>query len=274
MAIEKSAVLPQKTEVEHEFTDAQVEESGRLMEEVPRIEGALKNYLSNKMAEGLSDMAASRSATEDAEAEPVSTPATSSASLQGCARVILKTLNALQLPPAPEWSQRHPQKEEEQGMDFIARVGSYKVVQALWSKCLAAGQKPAKLLGKSSLKFALIEVSSQLLADLPASAAAAKASEEEFRIFLAGFEATLTEDASDPLSEAAIVWCADLRAALTERQQARKAVAEERVNRQKSAESFNNEMKAALSGYAPADVPSSVQIEEVGEVSQATKMEE
>jgi hypothetical protein len=261
MAVDQSSP-PQKTEGEREFTEAQVEESGRLMQEMPRIEGALKNYLSLKLAEGLA-------LPDEAGAEASGTPsATSSAALQGCARVLLKTLNALELPPAPEWSQRYPQGEEERGMDFVARIGDYKVVQALWSKCLAAGQKPAKMLGKSSLRFVLPEVISQVLADASSSAAAAKATEEELRSFLTGFDSALSADAADPSSDAAIVWCEDLRTALAARQAARKAEAEERLARQKTADGYADELRATLTGQVPPN--SSVQIEEVEE-SQQTK---
>ena len=64
-------------------------------------------------------------------------------------------------------------------MDFIARLGSYKVVQALWTKCRSAGEKPAKLLGQSALRVVFPEVSTQLLNRLPAAAAEAKATESE-----------------------------------------------------------------------------------------------
>merc|ERR1719326_2310014 len=249
--------LPQKTVEEREFTDAQVEESGRLMEEMPRIEAALKNYLSLKMAEGLCPPA------EAAAEAPAPSSAASSAALQGCARVLLKTLNATQLPPAPEWSQRHPQGQEELGVDFITRLGNYKVVQVLWTKCLTAGQKPAKMLGKSSLRLVMPEVASQILADAPSSAGAAKATEEELRSFLAGFEAALVGDVSDAASEAAIVWCEDLRAALAARQQARNALAQDRVDRQKSADAFSEELKATLAGQVPPNSSSGVHIEEV-----------
>jgi hypothetical protein len=244
---------------ERAFTDAQVEESGRLMEEMPRIEAGLKNYLSLKMAEGLT-----ASSMEVSAATPSSSSsASSSAALQGCARVLLKTLNAMELPPAPEWSQRHPQGDEETGIDFMSRLSSYRIVQALWAKCLAAGQKPAKLLGKSSLKFALPEAVAQVLANPTVSAEAAKASEEELRSFLAGFESALAGDVSDPSSEASIVWCDDLRNALAARQQVRKVEAQERADRQKSADAFSSELQATLTGHSPpATLSSTVRIEE------------
>jgi len=263
-----SQAAPPQAEGEREFTEAQVEESGRLMEEMPRIEAALKNFLSLKMAEGLAPTPpGGEEAMGDQDPAPAG-PACSAAALQGCARVLLKTLNALQLPPAPEWSQRNPQGAEESGLDFITRIGAYKVVQVLWTKCLNNGQKPAKMLGKTALRYVLPEVSSIVLADAASSAAAAKATEEELRSFFASFEAALAADASDLVSEAAIVWCADLRIALAARQEARKTAAQERIDRQKSADTFTDELKASLSGQVPPNETSSVQIEELEEVCQ------
>merc|ERR1711966_423286 len=143
-----------------------------------------------------------------------------------------------------------------------------------WNKCIAAGEKPAKMLGRSALRFALPEVSSQLLLDISASAAAAKATQEELQCFLEEFEATLVSDSSDPASESSIVWCADLRAALLARQLARKAEAEERVNRQTSADTFSAELKSSLLAQDPSELPSGVQIEEVTESDAVMQAEE
>jgi hypothetical protein len=253
-------------EGEREFTDAQVEECGRLMQELPSIESAIKNYLSMRLAEGLSP---SIDADMDGAAAATATSSASMAtSLQGCARVILIACNALELPAAPEWSHRHPQGEDESGMDFIARIGSYKVVQHLLTKARSAGQKPAKMLGKSALRFVLPAISSQLLENIASSATSAKASESDFQSFLAGFEAALAGDASDPASVSAIVWCVDMRSAVAERQKLRKAEAEERVARQKSAETFSAELRETLAGHVPPNSTSSVQIEEVAQDSQ------
>merc|ERR1712139_11430 len=132
------------------------------------------------------------------------------------------------------------------------------------------------MLGKSSLKLVLPEVTSQLLADssVASSAASAKASEEELRSFLAGFEAAIHGDASDPANDAAIVWCENQSTALAARQQARKASAEERIARQKSAEGYAAELKAAIAGQVPPNSSSGVHIEEVEEASQETRMED
>merc|ERR1719343_490114 len=83
--------------------------------------------------------------------------------LQGCARVVLKVTNTLELHPAPVWSQMHPQGDSESGGDFMARIGAYKVVHALWDRCTNADQKPAKLLGRTTMRQIYPEVVTKIL---------------------------------------------------------------------------------------------------------------
>lgn len=244
---------------DREFTDIQVVEAQRLMDEMPRIESALKNFLSLKMAE---IMAPGSDADTEAPASSSSSasPATA-AVLQGCARIVLRTTNALELHPAPVWSQMHPQGEAENGVDFMERIAAYKVVQALWDRCRNAGQKPAKLLGRTALRQVYPEVVAKIVDDLNASAAAAKATEEQLRQFVDGFGKTLAED-PDECSDASIVWAPDMTAALKVRQERRKEEAAERVQRATTAEDFSEQLRAAVAGASPAE-SSSVQIEEV-----------
>mmetsp|Transcript_31963 Transcript_31963/g.56451 ORF Transcript_31963/g.56451 Transcript_31963/m.56451 type:complete len:261 (+) Transcript_31963:73-855(+) len=258
MAIDQSSAVP-----EQEFTEAQLADASLLMEEMPRIEAALKSYLSMRMAEGLTTGSEADKGTSGAKSA-----AASAAALQGCARVVLKTLNALDLPPAPQWGLRHPQGEEESAVEYMTRLGKYKVVQALWSRCRAADQKPAKLLGRSSMQIAFPEVSAQILADLPGCAASARATEEQLREFITGFAATLVDDSSamatdDGPSDAELVWSTNMAASLAARQEARKSQAAERVQRATTADDFSSQLRAALGGEAqPAETPG-VQIEEV-----------
>lgn len=258
MAIDRSSALP-----EPEFTEAQLADAGRLMEEMPRIEAALKNYLSMKMAEGLTTGSEADKGTSGAKSV-----AASATALQGCARVVLKSLNALDLPPAPQWGLRHSQGEEESAVAYMTRLGQYKVVQALWSRCRAADQKPAKLLGRSSLQFAFPEVSTQILADLAACASSARATEEQLREFITGFASTLIDDSSamatdDGPSDTELVWATNMAAALAARQEARKSQAAERVQRATTADEFSMQLRAALGGEAQAADTPGVQIEEV-----------
>jgi len=227
------------------------------MHEMPCIESALKNYLSLKMAGA---MAPGSDADTEAPSSSSASPATV-AVVQGCARIVLKATNALELYPAPVWSQMHPQEESESGVDFMTRIASYKVVQALWDRCKNAGQKPAKLLGRTAMLQVYPEVVASIFNDLAASASAAKATEEQLREFVDGFGATLAED-PDECSEASVVWASNMVDALKVRHEKRKEEAAERVKRATTAENFSEQLRAAVVGVSPADT-SSVQIEEV-----------
>lgn len=230
-----------------EFTDSQLEDAERLMQEVPRIEAALKNFLSLRMAE---DLTGSGEGTAKTRPSP--------AVLQGCARVFLRALNTAELPPAFEWSQLHPQADKEGGMDFMVRLGDYKVVHALWVRCRNAGGKPAKFLGRSALKHAYPEIAKGLLADLSAAAAAAGATEDHMRSFVDSFGLTIAQgEQASP--DCDVVWAADVRDALAARQKVRKTEAAERAQRALKADGFAEEMRAALTGQED----SIVKIEEV-----------
>lgn len=239
------------------FTDDQVERAEVLMEEVPRIEAALKNFLSLKMAEGLAPPAGEATASR----APASA-ASQAASLQGYARALLRELNALDLPSSPEWSQQHPQGATESGFDFIARIGDYKVVQVLWQRCKDAGQKPAKLLGRSALRLAFPEVKQRLLADPAAAVAAAGAgaSEEQLRLFVDAFGDAISAEPGDEVAE--LVWATNLQAALAERQRARKAEAEERLKRAATNEGFASDLRSVLTGSPGGPTVEEVEDEE------------
>eukprot|EP00927_Polykrikos_kofoidii_P026736 TRINITY_DN23763_c0_g1_i1.p1 TRINITY_DN23763_c0_g1~~TRINITY_DN23763_c0_g1_i1.p1 ORF type:complete len:260 (+),score=46.35 TRINITY_DN23763_c0_g1_i1:76-855(+) len=229
---------------EPEFTEAQIQESQRLMEELPRIESALKNFLSLRLAEA-------RTADKPADANA----APSSSAVQGCARVVLKALNALVLPPAPQWSSQYPQGAQESGCDFMERIAHYKVVQALWERCQRAGQKPAKLLGRSALRVVYREVTTQLSSGLASSAAAAGSSTEHLLEFIEQFGATIDAAAAENAAEgdASLVWTSNMNATLAARQSARKEEAAKRVERAANNEGFVSELRAAIGGSVTAE---------------------
>jgi len=143
----------------------------------------------------------------------------------------------------------------------MGRIGEYKVVQALWERCRGAGQKPAKLLGRSALRFAFVDASAQLLAEAAASAKAAGTTEEELRGFLEGFGRTVEEGPSAE-ADGDLVWATDVKQAVAARQRQRLAEAAARVQRASTAESFSEELRAALAGQGPHG-ESSVQVEEL-----------
>eukprot|EP00929_Paragymnodinium_shiwhaense_P014305 TRINITY_DN122209_c0_g1_i1.p1 TRINITY_DN122209_c0_g1~~TRINITY_DN122209_c0_g1_i1.p1 ORF type:complete len:266 (+),score=81.27 TRINITY_DN122209_c0_g1_i1:80-877(+) len=260
------AAPPMAAAGEPAFTPQQLEEAQRLMDEQPRIDAALKNFLSLKLAEGLApprDKAGDDG--DEAAAASRDTAPPDAAALQGCARVLLKTVNALQLPPSPQWSRDHPQGADEAGFDYMARIAAYRVVQALWSRCLGAGQKPARLLGKSALAVALPLAMAQIEADFAAQAASAKASEEHLRQFLAAFQATVTASATDGTDDVALTWTTDMKQALGARHAKRQAEAAERVERAATNEDFAADLRSALVGGNGDDRQHGPIIEEVAD---------
>eukprot|EP00931_Biecheleriopsis_adriatica_P065396 TRINITY_DN39924_c0_g1_i1.p1 TRINITY_DN39924_c0_g1~~TRINITY_DN39924_c0_g1_i1.p1 ORF type:complete len:267 (-),score=83.49 TRINITY_DN39924_c0_g1_i1:94-849(-) len=232
---------------------AQVADVQRLMEELPRIDAALKNFLSLRMAQGF--MPAE-------EGQPAASPAVNGLALQGCARVLLKTLNAHDALSAQQWGQQHPQGPDERGLDYMARLSNYKVAQSLWARSQQAGEKPSKMLGRSALQVMLPEVTKKILADVETCAKSAGTSKEQLENFLADFAAVTAETADMDLQTAAdseLVWAKDMRRTLADRQQLRQQDADARKNREASATQTVAEMRAALSSQEG----SSVQIEEV-----------
>lgn len=251
-----------------EFTAQQLQDIQLLMQEMPRIDAALKTYLSLRIAEAQIDVAGT---------------AQNATTLQGAARVLVRTLNALEPPPALEWGRQHPQLEAEGGLEFMQRVGQYKVVQVLWSQCRSKGQKPSQLLGRSALQVMLPQILDQVYANVAQSTTTARATEEQLRDFIDGFVAATTASTT-PAERAAdvpgtpgspdpeLVWAVDYRATIAARQVARKTEAKERVERQSSAGALVEEMKHVLSSDTAggmcltgdtAGASSSVKIEEV-----------
>jgi hypothetical protein len=258
-----------------EFTETQIKDAQLLMDELPRIETALKTFLSLKIAQSLSTPAASASpsgttASSSGYDSGVNPPpallALDSASLQGCARAFLKTLNSLELPPVTAWGQQKPQGEKESAMEFMTRLAEYKVAYALWSRCHGAGHKPAKLLGKTFLRRVYAVLVEQLF-EGGAGPAVARVEESQLRHFVDSFGATLlADDGADTASDAALVWASNVNAAVNARQQARQEAAADRAKRATTNEDFSAELRAAL-GCGPAAnmSESSVQIEELAE---------
>lgn len=238
---EKAPAGPSKeASAERVFTEKQIEQAQNLMDEVPRIEAALKNYLSLKLAEGLVPKGVG-----DDNVQAASPSASISIALQGCARVLLKAINAFELLPPPAWSQRHPQLEEEGGFEFMARIGNYKVVHALWSRCQGAGQKPAKLLGRTTLQVVYPEVVEHLLEgeNISSLAEAARATEEQLQQFIQGFGDTMSDAGS---ADVDLVWAANMKDAVSARQQIRQADADERVKRAASNNDIIEQIRAQM----------------------------
>jgi len=265
MAVDKTV---QTSGAGAELTDGQVQETERMMAEMPRIDAALKTFLASRLAE---NQITGQMPQASATAAGAPTPA----AVQGCARVFLKTLNALEPLSSVEWGQMKPQREDESGLEYLERLGQYKVVFALWSHCRSKGQKPAQMLGRSALKMMLQQITDRIYADPKASAESAKASEDLLREFVDRFAATATfevptaaaasieDDAqaqpSKAQADAELAWALDYRSTLASRQSLRKEEAKERSQRAVSAEAFAEQVRSAVQ----VQETSSVQIVEI-----------
>uniref|UniRef100_A0A7S4SQR0 Uncharacterized protein n=1 Tax=Alexandrium monilatum TaxID=311494 RepID=A0A7S4SQR0_9DINO len=237
---------------ESRLAEAQLARAERLLGERPRIDAALKNFLSLRMAEDMT------------EADPCGSRASAGRGAITCARALSRALNALELPPSAEWAREHPQAEDERGVDFMERIGEYRVLQVLWARCRAAGQKPSAVLGRSALKLAYPLAARALLSPPVATGdtgGAAAGAGDELRDFVEGFGRSLEKGA--PAAD--VVWAADLGAALASRRLARAAEAVERERRAASAEAFADELRAALAARHPAEEDAAVRIEEVAD---------
>mmetsp|Transcript_6628 Transcript_6628/g.9104 ORF Transcript_6628/g.9104 Transcript_6628/m.9104 type:complete len:197 (+) Transcript_6628:94-684(+) len=133
-------------------------------------------------------------------------------------------------------------------------LAGYRVAQMVWDRLLKAGHKPAKVLGRSSLRYVYPAIAAKLMGDDAAlfdSAQRAKSSTEEFRQFLADFGATVfklegKEGSQTSSSDAALIWATDLYGAVAARHDARKEEASERAKRATSNEAFSEELRAAM----------------------------
>lgn len=107
------------------------------LNEVPKVEEALKFYVSRRIA---------GDTTAGARASGIG----SFGALQGHARKFLKRFNELELPACPLWASRQPQMRHLQVQ--------YEMLQVVWRRCHEAGGKPAKCIGASCLSFLASEL--------------------------------------------------------------------------------------------------------------------
>jgi hypothetical protein len=135
----------------------------RFAKEEPKIDAAIKNFMSVLLAEGLTTPDSSghdppatfQGPTEHAGNEnapsSIGRPAWSTRSTVQTAQVLGRTLsrciNSFQLPPSHIWGQIHPQGAEQTASDRIDEVSRYKVAFHLWQKSVETGAKPTRLFG-------------------------------------------------------------------------------------------------------------------------------
>lgn len=115
--------------------------SKELTEEEPKIEAALKNFMSVLLAQSATGNA---QAHRDADDNPV--PLTSDAVLRSV-RLLIKKINAWTLPDVVQWGAANPQSEDEGAVARLDALTRVKVLSALHGLAMQRGGKPAKLFG-------------------------------------------------------------------------------------------------------------------------------
>mmetsp|Transcript_7832 Transcript_7832/g.17198 ORF Transcript_7832/g.17198 Transcript_7832/m.17198 type:complete len:311 (+) Transcript_7832:10-942(+) len=221
-----------------------------LLDENPKVDVALKNFLSLRLAQSLVGQgdAAAGSTASSAAGPASSLQSPLGLALRGCARVFLKTFNsALPSPEVVGESESSPSSGSDdpcRRADFD--IAAYKVAQMVWEKLLKAGHKPAQCLGRSSLLYTFPAIAVQLMGDqgkLAASAKSANVSEPQFQSFLAEFGATISNLEDDAST---LTWTSSIHNEVAQRHDARKEEADARAKRATSNEAFSEELRAAL----------------------------
>mmetsp|Transcript_37778 Transcript_37778/g.68854 ORF Transcript_37778/g.68854 Transcript_37778/m.68854 type:complete len:273 (+) Transcript_37778:86-904(+) len=232
----------------------------QLLEETPKVEAALKTFMSLRVAQ--------TQVTSVGGASPDTGSLAALNSDLGLARVFLQTFNG-PLPPVEDIQQvsdssmpaassteafQGVQEAEDPCRRAEFDLAGYRVAQMVWDRLLKAGHKPAKVLGKSCLRYTYPAIAVKLMGDdsaLSASAQRAKTSTDEFRKFLADFGATVFQlegrgGSQESAGDASLVWATDLYGAVAARHDARKVEASERAKRATSNEAFSEELRAAM----------------------------
>ena len=111
-----------------------------LVGEEPKLDSVLKNLI------------ALMSAKSSLQLENFEVDVIQPMELLGCARLVSKALNGVDLAAdVVEWGASHPQGEDQTGIDRMDELQHYKVARALCQKASSAGGKITKLFGKSFL---------------------------------------------------------------------------------------------------------------------------
>jgi hypothetical protein len=172
--------------------------------------------------------------------------------LMACAKVILKLLNAHELPSPGSWAAEHPQAEDEMGMARIETLSMYKAAYMLNLQVASApGAKATKLFGRRFLTATGCwdSVHDQAASEL----AALRFAPALVEAFLRGWSSALGDTPADK-EVAELVWAVDFQAVLRARQEARANDVRERRERLDASESEAQQLRDALAGASPADL--------------------
>lgn len=240
MAAAKSDAMPTSAS---SLLDRAVDE---LASDPPCILSALKNLASLMAARLAADAEVAEGGTGHAIA---------------CARAVVRALNSLELPEAPQWGIAHPQADSESAAARVECLARYRAARALAQRVDA---QPATAVGTKNPTRCSLLGRRWLLAtralDDAALVAPSTVAGDVFDGFVAAFRASVevgpapegVEDLEE--SDATLVWTHDLQVELARRRERRVSEAEARRARADKAASdpLAARLREASAGEAPA----------------------
>ena len=184
------------------------EEVKLAMEDMPKLDGALKNCASVLTATSLT-----RSETD---------PGVSRSQLEwiSCMKIFYKAVNLQTFKESPQWGVEHPQGEDQSALDRVDQIRRYKVIKSLCDKVAASDAKPGKYLGKKFFAWAdgtFEEVKQRAYSLANLSDSDINKTEDKCALveFCECMEQSLKEDDKE---YADLIWAVDFQKALQKRQ--------------------------------------------------------
>mmetsp|Transcript_20736 Transcript_20736/g.39429 ORF Transcript_20736/g.39429 Transcript_20736/m.39429 type:complete len:251 (-) Transcript_20736:246-998(-) len=188
-----------------------------LMAEQPKLDAAIKNFFSLKVAENFADAKIVHKLARDLSLE----------------------FNAYEMPEAPQWGDAHPQGEDQTALDRMGEIGSYKRLLALRKTIAKSPQaKATKLLGRTWAANVFPKVREHMEAS---TAGYDEETVELRKAFLDGFALEMEGNHLNTL-----VWTTDLAGALRARHTERAYDASQRVQRQAANASEVDQMRSMM----------------------------
>lgn len=136
-------------------------------------------------------------------------------------RRILSVINALEISKPDVWARDHPQRDDQTGLARIDEITSRRVLYVAHSHVKRLGSKHTSMFGRSFL----IQVWPEVVSAINATRSAASVPDDPLTYVMSLIEKSLSEENS-------LVWTKDLRVTLHLRNEERKRVAAERVQKE------------------------------------------
>mmetsp|Transcript_3305 Transcript_3305/g.5163 ORF Transcript_3305/g.5163 Transcript_3305/m.5163 type:complete len:237 (+) Transcript_3305:23-733(+) len=199
------------------------------IEDQPKIDAAVKNMISQYLAQIQTGDEHTATATATVSAQEVI----------AAARLILKEINNFTLLDPVEWGQQYPQDESSSSVDRLDEIARYKAALYMKEKADASGLKASKSFGRKYLiatrMWSVILPRLSEPSDLTAGL-----SNEVLKALLDVFSQSLSTGGGE--GDAELVWCQDIPAELRARHQRRVAAAADRE------EKYKRELAEAVQG--------------------------